>query len=83
MPHNLTVEVLDSNGDPKQHVKVEIIIEGFFSGGSIKAFTDDSGHAEFETAGDYKSYHKLNIYVRGQSFGPYNIGGGSYTVQLE
>ena len=83
MPHNLTVEVLDSKGNPKQHVEVEIIIEGFWKGGSIEAFTDDSGHAEFETADDYESSRKLHIRVRGQSFGPYRIGSGSYTVQLE
>ncbi len=83
MPHNLTVEVLDSNGDPKGGVKVKILIAGIFKGGSIEAFTDHSGHAEFETADDYESYRKLDIYVRGQSFGPYKIGGGSYTVQLE
>ena len=83
MPHNLTVQVLDSDGDPKQGVSVKIIIDGILSGGSLEAFTDDDGHAEFETAGDYESYRKLNIYVRGQSFGPYHIDGGSYTVQLE
>ena len=83
MPHNLTIEVLDSDGDPKEGVKVKIVIDGIFSGGSLEAFTDDSGHAEFETAGDYESSRELSIYVRGQSFGPYDIGGGSYTVQLE
>ena len=83
MPHNLTVEVLDSDGDAMEGVKVKMIIDGILSGGSLEAFTDDSGHAEFETAGDYESYRELNIYVRGQSFGPYDIGGGSYTVQLE
>lgn len=83
MPHNLTVEVLDRDGDPKEGVNVRIRIAGLFSGGSLEAFTDASGHAEFETAGDYGSSRELNIYVRGQSFGPYDIGGGSYTVQLE
>jgi hypothetical protein len=83
MPHNLSVEVLDPEGSPKEGVRVKIIIDGIFSGGSLEAFTDDSGHAEFQTADDYESYRELNIYVRGQSFGPYDIGGGSYTVQLE
>lgn len=64
-------------------VTVKIIIAGTLSGGSLEEFTDDSGHAEFETAGDYEPYRELKIYVRGQSFGPYDIGGGSYTVQLE
>ena len=83
MPHNLTVEVLNSEGDAMEGVNVEICIKGILTGGFLKAFTDDSGHAEFETAGDYESYRELNVYVRGQSFGPYDIGGGSYTVQLE
>ncbi len=83
MSHNLTVEVLDSDGDPVEGAKVTIIIDGIISGGSLVEFTDDSGHAEFETAGDYEDSRALNIYVRDESFGPYTIGGGSYTVQLE
>lgn len=84
MPHNLTVQVLDSEGDPMEGVGVRIIIDGILSGGALEeAFTDEDGHAEFETADDYESYRELNIYVRDQSFGPYEIGGGSYTVQLE
>ena len=69
MPHNLSVRV--------------IIIDGFFSGGAIEEYTDGDGQAEFTTADDYESYRKLNIYVRGESFGPYRIKGGAYTVQLE
>ena len=83
MPHNLTVQVLDSDGNPKEGVGVKIRIDGIFSGGSLEAFTDEDGHAEFVTGGDYELSRELNISVRGQSFGPYDIGGGSYTVQLE
>ncbi|MBI4559672.1 MAG: hypothetical protein HY706_18950 [Candidatus Hydrogenedentes bacterium] len=83
MSHNLTVEVLDEDGKPMEGVKVQIIIDGILTGGSLEEFTDESGHAEFETGGDYESSRDLKIYVRGQSFGPYEIGGGSYTVQLE
>lgn len=83
MSHSLDVQVLDSDGDPVESVKVKIIIDGILSGGSLEEFTDSDGHAGFETAGDYESYRELNIYVRGESFGPYDIGGGAYTVQLE
>lgn len=83
MSHSLDVQVLDSDGDPMEGVRVTIIIEGFFSGGSLEEYTDSDVHAEFEPADDYESYRKLNIYARGESFGPYNIDGGAYTVQLE
>ena len=83
MGHSPDVQVLDRDGDPMESIKVKIIIDGILKGGSLEKFTDSDGHAEFETAGDYESYRELNIYVRGQSFGPYDIGGGAYTVQLE
>jgi hypothetical protein len=83
MSHSLDVQVLDSDGDPMEDAKVQIIIDGVFTGGSLEEFTDSDGHAEFETADDYESSRKLNVYVRGQSFGPYYIDGGAYTVQLE
>jgi len=82
MSHSLNVQVLGNDGDPVEGVKVKIVIDGVFSGGSLEEFTDSDGHAEFETAGDFESYRKLNIYVRGQSFGPYNIDDDTYTVQL-
>lgn len=83
MSHNLDVYVRDDDGDPIEGTEVTIVIDGILSGGSLEAYTDDGGHAEFETAGDYEDSRKLKIYVRGQSFGPYYISGGAYTVQLE
>lgn len=83
MGHSLDVQVLDRDGDPMEGVRVKIIIDGILSGGSLEEFADREGHAEFETAGDYESYRELNIYVQGQSFGPYTISGGAYTVQLD
>ena len=83
MGHSLDVYVLNRDGDPLSGAKVKIIIDGFWKGGSIVEYTDGDGHAEFETADDYESSRRLNIYVRGQSFGPYAIGGGAYTVQLD
>ena len=83
MSHSLDVQVLDSDGEPLGGVKVKIVIDGILSGGSLEERTNEDGHAEFETAADYESYRDLNIYVKGQSFGPYNIGDGAYTVQLD
>ena len=83
MSHHLDVYVVDSERDPVSGTRVEVLIEGFWKGGSIRSFTDDSGHAEFDTADDYESYRQLRIHVRGQWFGPYDIGGGAYTVQVE
>jgi hypothetical protein len=83
MSHHLDVYVVDSDHDPVSGTRVEVLIEGFWKGGSIRSFTDDGGHAEFDTADDYESYRKVRIHVRGQWFGPYEIGGGDYTVQVE
>jgi hypothetical protein len=83
MSHNLSVYVLDSDGDPVRGVEVTIYIDGFFKGGSLEEYTDDEGHAEFETADDYEGSRQLKIQVREQTFGPYYISGGSYTVELD
>lgn len=86
MSHYLSVEVLDSDGDPVKHAKVSVWLEsnlGLRGGRLEPAFTDDSGHAEFETAQDYDDSHELYIRVKDQRFGPFEISGGSYTVQLD
>lgn len=83
MGHNLDVQVLDSDGDPVKGVKVKVVIDGIWSGGILEEFADSDGHAEFETADDYEGSRKLKIFVRGQSFGPYSISGGTYAVQLD
>ncbi len=61
MSSSLDVYVLDQDGDAMVGAKVEIIIDGFWKGGSIVEFTDGDGHAEFETADDYESGRQLNI----------------------
>lgn len=81
MGNYLDVQVLDPDGEPITGVEVKIGIDGIFSGGFLEEFTDDEGHASFETADEYEPSRHLTIYVRGQSFGPYDIGGGSYTVR--
>jgi hypothetical protein len=83
MGHSLDVYVTDAKDAPVRGAEVEVIIEGIWKGGSIRSYTDRDGHAEFETADDYESSRKLKIRVRGRSFGPYRIGGGAYTVQLD
>ncbi len=83
MGHALDVYVIDENESPVSGAEVEIVIDGIWKGGSLTDFTDEDGHAEFETADDYESSRQLNIYVRGESFGPYSISGGAYTVQID
>jgi hypothetical protein len=79
----LDVQVLDSDGRPVRGTAVTVDIEGIFTGGTLEDYTDSDGHAQFETDGNYEDYRELRIYVRGQSFGPYEVGGGAYTVQLD
>lgn len=83
MSHNLTVQVLDSDGDPVSGEDVMISIEGVLSGGYLEETTDSDGIAEFETAQDYEDSRELSIIVQNQRFGPYEIEGGSYTVTLD
>ena len=83
MGHRLNVFVTDSDGEPVTGRKVTVNIEGLWKGGTLNEYTDEDGHAEFETAADYESYRELTIHVAGQSFGPYDISGGSYTVELD
>jgi hypothetical protein len=83
MGHYLNVQVLNRDGDPLNRVRVKIDIAGIWKGGELVEYTDSSGHAEFETAADYEDTRTLMIYVRDQSFGPYEISGGSYTVNLD
>ena len=84
MGNSIDVQVLYSDGSPIRGAKVEIFIDaGLLSGGRLEEYADDDGHAEFETGEDYPDYQEFTILVRGQSFGPYEIGGGAYTVQLD
>lgn len=83
MSHHLDVYVVDSDHHPVSGARVEVLIEGFWKGGSIRSFTDDGGHAKLDTADHYESYRNVRIHVGGQWFGPYAIDGGSYTVQVE
>jgi len=83
MGHFLDVQVLDEDGDPVRGADVEILIKGIWKGGTLNEFTDEDGHAEFETAADYEDSRELWITVRKQRFGPFEIGGGAYTVRLD
>jgi hypothetical protein len=82
MGQSVDVQVLDSEG-PVDGATVRISIAGLFSGGWLEAFTDDDGHAEFETSADYERGREVMIYVRGQSFGPYDLTDGAFTITLE
>jgi hypothetical protein len=82
MGHALDVYVTDCKGNPLKGAKVRVVIGGFLKGGSLAEFTDDDGHAAFKTAADYEDSRKLVIHVGGESFGPYRISGGAYSVQI-
>jgi hypothetical protein len=82
MPHRLSVLVRDKQGKSVNGTKVTINITGIVSGGSLSAYTDSSGHAMLQTTEDYPDHRELSIRVQGQAFGPFRIGGGSYTVNL-
>jgi hypothetical protein len=54
MPHRLDADMLDSDGDPGAGTEVTVDIEGVWTGGTLDAYSDDEGHAEFETATGYE-----------------------------
>jgi hypothetical protein len=82
--HELSVEVLDADGEPVDGVEVNIHVTGILKGGDLEPdFTDATGHAEFETSADYEDSRDIYITVSGQRFGPFEIGGGAYTVTLD
>jgi hypothetical protein len=83
MGQSVDVQVLDSEGDPVAGAHVKIDIEGIWKGGTLEAYTDEDGHAEFETAEDYEDDREVMVYVRGESFGPYDLGEGAFTVTLD
>jgi hypothetical protein len=86
MSHDLTVFVCRRDGRAADRGwRVTVFIEGFWKGGNIEGFTDDTGHAYFTTADDYESWRKLwiSIPTLGKNYGPFEIGGGSYTVTLD
>lgn len=83
MPHQLSIQVLNWKGEPEEGVLVQVSIDGWFGGGDLESsITDDDGHAFFETADDYEASRKVNISARGQYFGPFEIGGGAYTINV-
>lgn len=82
MSNRIDVFVLDSDGDPVRGKLVEITVTGIFSGGGMEEYTDDDGHATFETTGDYENSREIYIRV-GDHLEKQDIGGGAYTVQLD
>jgi hypothetical protein len=71
------VFVVDDDGDPVAGVRVRVQFTSILRG-YIEAYADDDGHAEFD---EDVNPGEAMIYVRGESFGPYNIDDGDgYTV---
>lgn len=84
MANNLSVQVLDSDGDPAEGKRVSIDVHGVVSGGFLEeAYTDDDGQAEFTTYDDYDSTRKITIYVDGDACGEFSIGAGRWTITLD
>lgn len=83
MSNYFDVQVLNSEGDPVEGAGVDVLVRGLVTGGEMSEYTDTDGHAEFETAGDYEDSREIVITVRGQRFGPFEIGGGAFTVTLD
>ncbi|MBK8640505.1 MAG: hypothetical protein IPN92_20290 [Chromatiaceae bacterium] len=83
MPHQLDPDMLVSDGDPGAGTEVTVDLKGVRTRGTLDAYSDEEGHAGFETAADDENPRELSIRGRGQSFGPYRIGGGAYTVPLD
>jgi hypothetical protein len=85
MGNCIDIQVFNSLGEPCELVNVHVFIHGLglISGGSIDEYTDSDGHVSIETHHDYEPSREFTINVRGQIFGPYEIGGGDFTVQLE
>ena len=83
MGQRVDVYVLDRDGDPVSGTTVTIDIKGIWKGGTLEADTDEDGHAEFETSADYEDGRQVKIYVRDESFGPYDLSDGSFTVTLD
>ena len=85
--YDVDVLVLDGDGDPVSGTEVTIYLhEGnaladLWKGGTLDAYTDDNGHAEFETATDHRY---ITIRCRGQEFGPYDLDDGyGFTINLD
>jgi len=84
MGNPILVHVQDSNLEPVEGVKVEVYVySGYWArGGDMEGETNEDGHALMETADDYESSRQIKIEVRGQEFGPYEIGDSPFTVEI-
>ena len=82
MGNSIDVYVVDSDGDPVSGKHVKITVTGIFSGGELEEYTDDEGHASFETADDYEDSREIYIRV-GDHLSKQEIGGGAFTIQLD
>ena len=82
MGHPLDVRVLDADGDPLEGLRVRVVIDAV-KREDFEEYTDEEGHAVFETAADYEPSTELTIFVKGKPFGPYEIDDGAYVIELE
>lgn len=84
MGNQIDVYVIDSDGDVVSGKLVKITVTSGYdlTGGEMEEYTDDEGHASFETTGDYDDSHEIYIRV-GDHLEKQAIGGGAFTVQLD
>jgi uncharacterized GH25 family protein len=83
----LDVQVLYSDGKPVKGTKVHAHfdepngISDFLRGGGMDEYTDDNGHAVFETT--VKHEGTVSFSCRGHRTGPHDVEDGSaYTIQF-
>lgn len=75
------VQVLDDDENPVEGKRVHVNFPGFLGATWLEEFTDEDGHASFETASD--DHNTVNIQVGGEWFGPYDLEDGmGYTVTI-
>lgn len=75
------VQVVDEDGNPVAGRRVHASFPEIVGATWLEEFTDEDGHANFETASD--EHYKVNLQVGGEWYGPYDLeDGSSYTVVL-
>ena len=65
MGNQIDVYVVNGDGDPVTGKEVKITVTSGFDliGGEMIEYTDDDGHASFETYSDYDDSHEIYIRV--------------------
>ena len=74
------VHVIDDDGDAVEGTLVRVSFPGIINGGWLEEFTDEEGHAEFDSANDHD---EVSIRVRGEWYGPFEVSeGAGFTISV-